>query len=233
MLLAQPDSRPRFEVASVKPSAADSRIHLQFSQGQAVLTHVRLKDVVLAAYNLPRFLVSGGPGWMDTEHYDIVGKLAPTEGAPPPQAQVLQALQVLLEERFRLKLHWETRRMPLYRLTVAKSGFKLKEGDPLPDNTPGGFLSSEGGRLVRRNVTIADLASSLSLNLGDPVEDATGLEGRYSFVLEWHREINTGANVDEAGIVGALRSRLGLNLERGDGPVKTLVIDSAERPEAN
>jgi len=229
----QRDGRPRFEVASVKVSAPDGRPHMSFSPGRAVLTHVRLQDMVPFVYGVQPFLVSGGPGWMATEHFDLVGKLPVVAGMPAPgRAEALQALQVLLEERFRLKLHWETKTMPLYRITVAKSGFNLKDGEALPVDTAGGFMTNAGVRLVQRGTGLATLASMISRLLDEPVEDTTGLQGSYSFVLEWQRN-HSGGNVDEDGIIGALRSQLGLNLERGKGPVKILVIDSAERPQEN
>jgi uncharacterized protein (TIGR03435 family) len=123
--------------------------------------------------------------------------------------------------------------MPLDRLTVAKSGFKLKDGDRLPENTAGGFTSRTATRLVRRSVPLSDLTSALAGILAEPVEDATGLTGKYSFVLSWEREPDSAGPGDRSGVEGALRSQLGLNLERGRGQVKTLVIDSATRPAAN
>jgi len=233
VLFGQPDARPRFEVASVKPSAADARPRVSFPPGQAVMTGVRINDVVPFIYGIQPFLVSGGPGWLAADHYDIVGKFPVVDGAPPERSQTLKALQVLLEDRFQLKVHWDAREVPLYRLTVAKSGFKLKNGDTLPENTAGGFTSRTATRLVRRSVPLSDLTSALAGILAEPVEEATGLTGKYSFVLSWEREPDSAGAGDQSGIEGALRSQLGLNLERGRGQVKTLVIDSAARPAAN
>jgi uncharacterized protein (TIGR03435 family) len=148
LAFGQADTRPHFEVASVKPSGADTRSRWTFPPGKASLTHINLKDAITMAYALPPFLVSGEPAWAGTDYYDIVGALAVQEEAPPPRQQLLDALQVLLEERFKLRIRRESRNLPLYKLTIAKGGFKLKEGDELPDGIPGSGSTRTTSRLV-------------------------------------------------------------------------------------
>jgi len=203
VILGQADTRPRFEVASVKQSDSGARGRLSFPPGQAVLLHSRLKDVIPFAYGVQSFLVSGGPGWLGTEFYDIVAKMPVTEGAPPQQEQVLRALQVLLEERFQLKVHWEPKDMTVFKLRVAKEGFKLKEGERLPENTPSGFEKRTASRIVRRDARISSLVTALSAYLGYPVQDETGLTGSYSFGLEWQHE--EGGNNSDFEMIAALR----------------------------
>jgi uncharacterized protein (TIGR03435 family) len=231
VVFGQADTRPRFEVASVKQSDSGARGRLSFPPGQAVLLHSRLKDVIPFAYGVQSLLVSGGPAWLGTEFCDIVGKMPFTEGAPPHQEQVLRALQVLLEERFQLKVHWEPKDMAVFKLRVTKEGFKLKDGEQLPEDTPLGFERRTASRIVRRGVRISSLVTALSAYIGYPVEDETGLTGSYSFVLEWQHEED--GNNSDFEMIAALRTQIGLNLEKGKGPVRTLVIDSAEKPGAN
>ncbi len=230
-LRGQDEVRPRFDAASVKPSAQNVRTRWDFPPGQVVLIHSRLREVIPLAYELQPFLVSGGPGWFATDFWDIVGKLPVQEGAPAPaRPQALQALQVLLEEQFQLKAHRESRTMNLYRLTVAKTGLKLTDGDDLPDGTELGYERRFASRIVRRRVPLANLVTALTAYLGVPVEDRTGLGGVYSFVLAWDHQ---DASDSDSAMIAAVRSQLGLNLERGKGPVQVLVIDSAERPAGN
>jgi uncharacterized protein (TIGR03435 family) len=231
----QTDSRPQFDVASVKPSDGNTRTRWTFPSGQVLLLHTRLKDAVPLAYGLQPFLISGGPAWFATDFYDIVGKLAVRDDAPPRQQEALEALQVLLEDRFKLRIHRESKNLELYKLTVAKGGFKLHDGDELPEGVPGGFEGRYASRIVRKKVALASLVTSLSAYLDAPVEDLTGLHGLYSFVLEWpHDQASPGQpDTSDSAMLAALRTQLGLNLERGKGPVQTLTIDSAERPAAN
>jgi uncharacterized protein (TIGR03435 family) len=186
------------------------------------------------------FLVFGGPGWLQTEPYEIVGELSPTGGAPPPSSKTLEALQVLLEERFKLRFHRESRVMPLNFLAVAKGGSKLVDGYELPADTMRDSADPRIVRLLRRKAPIANLASALSYFLQTPVQDRTGLTGLYSFVLEWRNDdvaemrfVPGVPQIDEASLVSAVHTQLGLDLQKGKGPVEVFVIDSAERPSAN
>lgn len=229
MAFGQADTRPRFEAASVKPAEANSRTRWTFPPGQVVLTHTRMHDLIPLAYGLQPFQISGEPAWFASEFYDIAGKLAVTGGAPPEKSDTLAALQVLLEDQFRLKIRRQSKDLALYKLTLAKEGFKIKEGGELPDDTPAGFEGRTASRIVRKKQPIANLAMSLSAYLQCPVEDQTGLTGLYSYVLEWQHD----ADGSDYLMFTALHRQLGLHLEKGKGPVETLAIESAERPAAN
>jgi uncharacterized protein (TIGR03435 family) len=232
LALGQAGTRPRLEVASVKPSDPSSRIRMDFSPGKAVVTHARVKDLLPLAYGFQPFLISGGPEWFGTDHYDIVGELAVQSGAPPTRLQTLDALQVFLEDRFKLRIHRESKSLPHYKLTIAKGGFKPKDGDELPEGTAAGLVHQTESRLVRKKAPLSSLVTALAGNLGCQVEDLTGLQGLYSFVLEWQYD-EPGGDGFEFAMIAALRSQRGLSLERSKGPVTVLVIDSAERPAAS
>lgn len=238
----QRDTRARFEAVSVKPALeANARGGRSgFPPGKIVLSYTRLKNVIPMAYGVQPFLVVGGPDWLQTEPYEIIGEMSSTGGAPPPSSKTLEALQVLLEERFQLRFHRESRVMPLYSLTVAKGGSKLVDGYELPGDTKRDSADRSVERLLRKKAPISNLVPSLSFYLQTPVEDHTGLTGLYSYILEWRNEEVSQAPVvpgvpqtDVAALASALHSQLGLDLQKGKGPVEVLVIDSAERPSAN
>jgi uncharacterized protein (TIGR03435 family) len=248
MAFGQPESKPRFEVASVKPSSPASSMRAAMPPGRLTLSHMTLRQLTLSAWSGMPYLISGGPAWIDSDTYDIVATLESQSTLPAPPAeqrkQLAAALQLLLEERFKLRIHKEMKTLQLYNLTVAKSGFLIKQGQDLPQDTPPGFAGNGIMRIMQRNIPISQLARMLSGNLGVPVEDKTGLQGTYSISLEWRTDEDlatpgpagpapvsrTDAFADAAAT--ALR-KLGLNLVRGKGPVETIVIDHAEKPTAN
>jgi len=132
------ENSPAFEVASVKPAApiTGNRIQVMMrggpgspDPGQITYSNVTVKNVLMNAYGVKGFQISG-PGWLDSERYDIVAKLP--RGAT--KAQFMVMLQNLLAERFKLTLHREKKDLPMYALVVGKNGPKLKESvdDPPP-----------------------------------------------------------------------------------------------------
>jgi uncharacterized protein (TIGR03435 family) len=120
-----------FDVASVKPAApsVNGMIRVRMAggpgspdPGQINYSNVSLKNVLMSAYNVKGYQLSG-PAWLDSERFDIVAKIP--KGATKEQFQ--QMLQNLLAERFKLKLHRETKELPVYALVIAKTGLKMKE----------------------------------------------------------------------------------------------------------
>ena len=139
-----PEASPTFDVASVKPAAPmiPGRMMVRMSggpgtpdPGQLTYTNVAFKNLLMAAYNVKGYQISG-PGWLDSERFDIVAKVP--QGATKEQFQVM--LQNLLAERFKLTLHHETKELPIYALVVGKNGLKMKESpkeSPQDDKGPG------------------------------------------------------------------------------------------------
>src|SRR5579863_7929265 len=184
-----PAPRPEFEVASVKPNTSgDNRIMIRPPLGgRFTAINARLKTLIVVAYKLQDFEISGGPAWIDTDGYDVTAKA--TDGNAGMD-QLRPMLQTLLENRFQLKVHRETKEVPVYELLAGKNGPKLpeaKEGGCTPMNpnsgpppppkpgqfppTPcGGFFMSpshmEGGKIGMEQFTAA-----LSNILGRPVID--------------------------------------------------------------
>jgi len=287
---AQADERPTFEVAVVKHAAPPQNgfLAVRMAGGpghgdpaQLTYTNVTIRDVLTVAYNVKAYQVTG-PDWLNAERFDITAKIAP--GTTEPQFR--EMLQSLLAERFDVKLHHETKDLPVMSLVVGKNGPKMTESKP--DETPaggpsapganfGGGANSGGGpvrfsnsggpgrgalppgggnRMMITNGkatmdgsgTMSQLADMLTRQLGLPVIDKTGLTKKYDYKLEYTPDMsrmtglpipmrapgNDGSAPADAGeptgptLENAVQ-QLGLKLERGKGPVDTIVVDSANR----
>jgi uncharacterized protein (TIGR03435 family) len=212
-------SEPAFEVASVKASppigpAGVSMIGFEggpgtSDPGRIASYYTTLKMLIMKAYDVKSFQVSG-PAWLDTEMFDVVAKVPP--GAT--QAQVSAMLRTLLIERFKLEVHREKKDIPVYALTVAKEGAKLKasDGPPAPpaeelsESRSGPTIGKDGfpvlrpgalaagpitnfrkgqARMQAANAGIQALADALSGQLDRLVVDETGLSGKYDWSLYW------------------------------------------------
>jgi len=235
-----------FDVASVKVNNSNARgsgippIH----QGQFTAQNVTLKELIVEAYQLQQFQLSGGPGWASAERFDINAKAS---GAK--RDQVLKMLQGLLTERFQLKLHHETKEMPVYAITVAKNGPKIHAIDGLdcdaaPQDRPcGGFRVFQRRRVEGFRASIPEFGNVLSILMTRIVQDNTGLKGRFDFKLDWTPDdLQSKGNEDpsmaaseegRASIFSAMQEQLGLKLESKRGPVEILVIDRVEKPTEN
>lgn len=203
--------KPEFEVASIKPSAPfiagagnslGVGVHIDGSQVRC--TQLSLKDYTRMAYNLKDYQISG-PEWIGSERFDINAKVP--EGTN--RDQVRGMIQTLLVDRFQLKSHMEKKEFPVYALTVAKGGLKMKES-PLDPEEPGkaqvdvkasGSAAGTSVSLGRgASFTMADnkiqgvklsmvqIADLMARFLDRPVVDLTGDKGTYDFVLEFTTE---------------------------------------------
>jgi uncharacterized protein (TIGR03435 family) len=247
----------RFEVASIRPNNSGTLlVHLQPSPGGRLLAeNVPLKLLIETALGVKDYQVSGGPAWISSDRYDITAKAA---GNPSGAQVVGPILESLLEDRFKLTFHRETRQVPTLVLTAARKSLKLtpaKEGacihwsltTPLPAPEPGqkpplfcGFrgFGFEGTDqfLDMPGSTVAELAGALSHAVRQTVTDRTSLTGSFDIKLRWLRE--SVASSPDASVIGpsiyaALEEQLGLKLETLKGPVEFIVIDQVERPSAN
>lgn len=185
----------RFEVASVKPvdpSSPGAGVRLQ--PGGRFTTTASLRSLIEFAYDVPDFQISpGGPNWYESKRYAIDARprdpvaLGPAGVNDPAIAPIRLMVQSLLAERFKLAVHTESRVMPVYSLTVAKNGPKLKENPAGPGPE---LRGTAAGRVTGERLTIPLLARFLSLMLGRIVLDQTELKGNYDFTLEWRPESN-------------------------------------------
>ena len=125
---------PTFEVASVKPAQPPTGGGMYVSNNGGPGTpsperytaeNMDFAGLVMYAYDIKRFQISG-PDWMRTERYNVNAVVLPHAS----KEEFRGMLQNLLAERFALKVHWETREMPIYELTIARGGPKLEETKP-------------------------------------------------------------------------------------------------------
>jgi bla regulator protein BlaR1 len=250
-----------FEVASVKPSSGDDRrVGIQLQPGGGVrTTGTTLKFLLTFAYDVRDFQISGGPGWINSDRFDIVAKSerGSSESTPDDMRKmtdaqmktsvelVRQKLQALLADRFQLTLNHETKEQPVYMLVIGKNGPKLQESQVKEGE--GRHMRVERGELDGDGVQLEFLASTLSSQLGRPVLDRTGLTGHYTFKLQWTPDpgqsmggpLPPGVEAPPApdpngpSIFTAVQEQLGLRLESQKGPVDILVIDRVEKPSEN
>jgi len=176
------DANPVFEVATIKPSDPNRPGRLFSIRGTEVITvNTTVRDLMVFAYGVHIRQIAGGPGWMETDKYDVNGK---PEGGLPNNSQFRMMIQKLLADRFQLAFHHEKRELTVYALMVGKNGPKLtknESGGAIP-----ALLFRGLGNLPARNATMEEFASVMqSAVLDRPVVDQTGLKGRFDFQLQW------------------------------------------------
>jgi uncharacterized protein (TIGR03435 family) len=197
-------ARPAFEVASIRPSAEQTtsvRVGFQATGSQVRVTAMTLQDYLVIAYSLRPQQIEG-PDWIGQQRWDVVATI-PDGGAD----KVLEMLQTLLADRFQVKLHRETKELPVYVLGVSKAGAKLTESKPDPNApaappdtvtiTGGGNNSSIGldlgggksftmanNQIQVRHMTMLDVAEVLTRFVDRPVVDQTGLTKTYDLTLD-------------------------------------------------
>jgi len=236
-----------FEVASIKPSDPQARrTRIGISPGGLFAAqNVTVKILIQHAWDVRDFQISGGPGWLDTERYDITAKGDGPDVSEDDMRKMTEVqrnkleekylikVRALLADRFQLKVHRETKELPVYALIVAKGGAKIRR--PTEDGSPGGRLSmrreSAGTEVTGQKAVLAQLVRLLSDQVGRTVVDKTGLEGSYDFKMSFAPD--QPAESDGPSIFTALQEQLGLKLEAQKGPVEVLVIDSAQKASAN
>jgi uncharacterized protein (TIGR03435 family) len=254
---------PTFDVVSVKPNKSnDGGMRIMFKADGYSATNVSAKLLIQTAYGIRQDLISGGPEWVESAGFDFDAKVA------GPDVDVLKKLspeqrrsmlQPALVDRFKLKVHTESKQLPVFELVVAKGGARLKEATP-GDTYANGIKGPDGvgragtmrmgpGQLMGQGIPITTLVNLLAQQLHKTVIDKTGLSGKYDLELTWTPDQGSdpmfkGADggqpraepaPDASGpsIFTALQEQLGLKLQSAKGPVETLVIDHIEMPSEN
>ena len=209
--------QPEFEVATIKPSAPMPMGKMMMGSRGGPGTddpsrysclNCTLTMLLMQGYNVQRYQVSGSPV-LDSEHFDVTAKVP----AGTSREQFRLMIQNLLAERFQLKLHHDTKDLPIYDLVVAKGGPKFKESSPADDDAaappPGGPMRTDKdgypvvprgrgsmiamtrghARLQSHDQTMDQLAGQLSNMVGRPVKNSTGLTGKYDFTLSFQPDM--------------------------------------------
>jgi len=250
---ATQSSRREFEVASVKANKSDDfeNHRVDIGPGERVtFVNMPLIQIILTAFEKMPFEIEGGPGWIRSERFDVIAK-APR---PAPARELNEMLRTLLEERFKLATHAETRPVTVYGLVQAsrteKLGPRLRRAsiDCATLRLTAQTTRQPPCRIMRvgvrggRGLPLDDLAKMLRSEVQDRVIDKTGLVGNFDWDLEYtppmflargfdHERFPT-ISPDGPSLTTALKEQLNLNLVRDKGTADVLVIDSIARPAA-
>ena len=220
-------------------------------------TNWRIESLIGDAYGVNEYQIVGAPKWPWPTLFVIEAKgdseadaKIATLTSEQQLAEQRNMLQALLEDRFNLKTHWETKEGDIYNLVVARGGPKLGAEGSMP-------LSSEESKMLKghpepqlyqkvdgqaydfiaHGCSMDQLVRTLMVQFGRPVIDKTELTGRYDFVLKykgrWDRDRNADDMDPTLTMDQALREELGLKVEAAKGLVKVLVIDHIDKPSEN
>jgi uncharacterized protein (TIGR03435 family) len=254
---------PSFEVASVKlddntfsvPAylTGPSEMNMRFQRGPGTRSPERidyrgvtLRMLIQRAYEVIPEQVAG-PEWLDKQRYTIAARLPPH--ATQEQSRLM--LRELLNERFDLRFHRETRILPVYRLLVSKKGPKLKQTAPVrvPDNEQDQREAASAGlaemtkeyhkdrgfqlttMIYVPSAPMAEFIARVSQYVDRPVIDRTQLDQCYRFNLAWVAAGTRQAADAPRGpsIFEAIEEQLGLELQPAKDPLQMFVIDSARK----
>jgi uncharacterized protein (TIGR03435 family) len=226
----------RFEVASIRPHrfAGDEPSNRQILPGgRFIATATTVRTLIRIASGLDDNRMSGAPGWIDSEAFDINATIADHAEVRTPE-QFQQLILSLLEDRFQFKFHREQKEGPVYWLEINKPG---KLGPALkpsaPDSQPNMSNNSNGSRTDMKvsKMSMVDIAAGLRRQAGRPVEDHTGLKGNFDFQIEWSPDET--ADSLYPSLFTVLKEQLGLKLQPAKGTVEILVIDQINHPSSN
>ena len=225
-----------FEVAEIKINkAGPGPTSAKLINGQARVVNAPMRLLIGAAFNVTPDAVSGGPGWLDSDRFDLAAKSTPDA----TEDQLRAMLKTLLMERVKLKAHVEEKMTSAYALTVAKGGHKMKESTPTnPTDQKCGPADGPPDQVHIKcaHLAMSDLAKTLRSMapryITMPVVDKTDLKGLWEFQLDWTPMglSNDGTPVETlGGSMFEAVAKLGLKLERAKLPVPIVVVDSIER----
>jgi uncharacterized protein (TIGR03435 family) len=261
-MVAAQDTGPRFEVASVKLNkSGDLRKFVARRAGGVTVSNMPVRDLIIYAYRLAPFQIVGGPAWISSNHFDILGKLEgnPTGAIGALAAEAIPAaLQRLLEDRFKLRVHRERRTMDIYALVTLRPGIpgpelkpftadcadvimRARRGQPPTSVPPGGCSTSTGSGVLRfGGFPLSQFATILGQQVGRMVVDHTELAGAWQFELHFApdqgggpapgADVGPAPSADAPSLFTAVQEQLGLKLEATKGPVDVLVVDGVEQP---
>ena len=233
------DMRPKGPPAKIAPGNPGGQTT------DRVRTILPVQLLIAFAYNVPfgfeNMRVVGGPDWLASDQYEIQAKIedslfaAMQKMSPAQQREQVDLMeQSLLADRFKLKVHFETREISGYTLVIAKNGPKLtpaKEGEASRLSLQDG---AGGNQMIATATTLDRWVHSPFLS-GRPVVDSTGLTGAYDFTLTWCLNELTGrlSTSDAPSLFTAIQEQLGLKMAPAKVPVEVIVIDHIERPTDN
>jgi uncharacterized protein (TIGR03435 family) len=226
-----------FEVASVKVhERRGGRVGIATSGPRLTAEAKTVMGLVMYAWNLRSYQVLSTPALLPFGDifYDVAAK---AEGDSVPTADKFrEMMQSLLADRFRLRVHRETRELPVYALVVGKSGPKFHESTEDADPVPHYVASGRNYDVTMRKAIMEDVIGAIDNSLVDrPVLDKTGLSGAYEIRMIYTPDTppnRKAPDPDDISIFSAVE-RLGLRLEAQRAPIDVLVVDSVAKPSGN
>ena len=231
-LLAQTAAPPAaFEVVSIKradPKEVGGWVLFR-PGGRLEVRNSMVAFIVQQAYGVRDFQVVDGPKWISDWNYRFHIDAKASTQLPNDQMRLLT--QAVLAERFQLKVHREMRDLPVFLLTAAKSGLKIKTAQDGSAPKGRGMENVSPG-LIQGQATIADLIGAIGRDFGRPIVDKTGFNGMFDFRLDW-APMHAGSDDMRPALPMALQEQLGLKLDAQKAPVEVLVIDRVETPSGN
>jgi uncharacterized protein (TIGR03435 family) len=232
-----PEPRPAFDVASIRPASSGPFFTLKTNPGRLAATSASLSDLIRTAYGVSALQISGVP---NLGTFDLEAKAEGTH----TRKELLDMLQTLLADRFKLQLHAEQREMPVEALVLGQKPWKGTSGNP--DGDPSiGLRANRGDEKVRsiffvgKSVTLPFVANYLTGRFQRIFVDQTGLAGAFDFEVEVLVDSERAAdrNVPEREvaeeIVTDFVANLGLKTQSQRARVPILIVDRAERPDEN
>ena len=237
---AQVAAGPTYDAVSIKPNKTGSgSVHISSDTAYYNATNVSVKMLLQSVYDVRETLISGIPGDIDSQRFDIAAKVVEPDMdalrklAPKERREML--LPALLE-RFHLQAHTETKTLPVFELVVVGNGPKFQRTVDAPGKNAGTSVNSHGHgtELTTHGDSMKSFAETLSHQVHRTVIDKTGLAEKYDLAMKWTPEDSPDTSPDAApGLFTALQEQLGLKLQPAKGPVETLVVDHVEMPTAN
>jgi uncharacterized protein (TIGR03435 family) len=234
----QPPARKEFEVASIRKNDSERpRVYVTpfafLPSGRFTATNVTLTDVIVMAYETRRIQMRGGPSWIDSERFDIVAKADDARGEVA-KGEWAPMVRALLEDRFKLVLHRETKEMTVYALVAGKTPSKLQ---PAKEEEQKAMTRGDRGQMTFQGMPLSGLVNTLANILHTPVVDGTGLKGSFDFTLDPlelsdHTQPVTPDSWPDL-VLTAVREQLGFKLEKQKASLEITVIDHAEEPTDN
>ena len=253
---------PKFEVASIRPhqSSQIMQMGMHMLPDGITVSGLPLERVIHFSFGIPDNRIFNEPRWVKTSRFDVATKV---DLADVPKLKDLTMnerwamMLPVLEDRFGLKFHRETREVEVYTLVIGKGGSKMKEAQsdtPDFDGKKGRFMirmSMEEATLEGHGASIESLADGIAMQLGSTIIDKTGLTGKYDYKLKYAPEIRVSPVApftahggvqasaeshqvsDVPGLFTAIQEQLGLKLVEQKEPVDVIVIDHIEQPSPN
>jgi uncharacterized protein (TIGR03435 family) len=231
---------PQFEVASITPCKPGTpeppgehagMVQFTYPGGRFTAKATTVKFLIEWAYGILPSQHSDGPSWLGDERYDIVAKAS----GNATDEEMRQMARSLLSERFNLKLHRETREVPVVAVSIGKTPPKLF---PPKDEEKRSLKMvpqmDESHKVVSYHVigtrfNFAQLNLTFARQLGRPILDETGMHGDFDFEIALTPDENAPSPIDPSHILNALRDQLGLVVKSQKAPIEYFVIEHVEK----